>query len=445
MPIYPEDQVGENFFDLYYYPFKKQIWGAAAIVAVVVLGSLTIRQMHRGRLDDQWDRYRAAIEIRQPSLFGKADAAIARQQIETLRQLINDYPADSVTPSAWRAVVDAQAAAGDYDEAITTLDQLGEDFPDYPLNTLAASGEAGSRSLSAELRANLVKERDWEAETTYVHPTTDPSRMVLVETDKGAFWMGLFTEASSERVAAFVDHAKAGDFNGTQIYEVRLSADGAPQQFRAGSRASITERNPKDHDRAEPLHAMEPGESRHSIRHLYGVVSSVETAGGEDDQSFMVITAKEGLNRYNGTNTPFGQILDREDSLAVIDRIARAQTYSTNPETTTLDGSFDMRDHPYPRLLIRRVSIWADEKLEGGHADFGVRAGSATPEPWEADLAPAPLPTEFQPKKEDAPGAPGADEPEVPETPKDSDSGDEPADETGDDGDASDEAPSGDE
>jgi hypothetical protein len=121
------------------------------------------------------------------------------------------------------------------------------------------------------------------------------------------------------------------------------------------------------------------------------------------------VTAKDGLRRFDGQSTPFAAVLDRPSSMETLARIGSAPSYGTNPETATADGMFRMRDHPYPRVLIRRVAIVTNEKVDDDHDWDTSRVGTDEAEPWEADLEDAPLPSEFAgPQPDESGGAPGA-------------------------------------
>jgi cyclophilin family peptidyl-prolyl cis-trans isomerase len=408
MSIHPDDQVRENLFDKYYYPYKAQIWAVSAIILFGAIGWLWMREHRRSRLDDQWDRYNRALEMRPGTLPGQADPNVVREQVEVLRNIVRDYPEDPVTPFALSGIVDAHIAAGEHEQALTTLSELRDGFRDFALNHLpSTTGEEGPpRSLADHLQQALTSERDWDAATKYVHTWPSEDRLALVETTAGSFWIGFYEDASPDHVAAFVGRAKSGAYNGTQIYEVRQNTDGSPLLFRGGSAASSSERDPALHDRDEPRDTIEPEQGRFSLRHVYRTVSAVEMESGESATRFMVITAPKGMTRYDGQNTIFGAVIDREGSLETIDRIARAQTYSSNPETTTSEGVVRVQDHPYPPIHVRRVSIWFEEKKEDGHEwpDGALeRAGTSEPEPWEADLPPAPKPEEFVNREEREP------------------------------------------
>mgnify|MGYP002622666674 CR=1 FL=1 len=428
MQIFPEDNVDENFFDIYYHPYKKQIWGVGAALAIVVVAFLGLRQYRKTRLDEQWSRYDAAIEISGPRLPGQTPEDEANRQIDALRTLARDYPDDTVTPFALKGIVDAQVAAGKYADALSTLEELQQRFPDFALFTIPAEGADSKGSLADHLRGTLESERTWRTETSYEHTWPDTDRIACVDTTMGTFWLGFYDEAAPRHVAAFIENAKAGVYNGTQVYDVRRGADGSPQLFAAGSRASKTARDPADHDRDEPADTIEPEYSRCTIHDVQRVASAVEMDSGESRTAFQVITSETGMvDRFFGRTSPFAAVLDRGDSLDVIARISRAPTYETNPETASADGIHRMRDHPYPPIYIRRVTILRDERPEDGHTFDTANYGKDVAEAWEATLPPPPRPEEFVEPETPAPGSGGDTQPDDGATPPDDDQGTENA------------------
>ncbi len=420
MKVFPEDHVGENFFDVYYHPYKKQLWAAGILIAAVTLTVLGVRHYHKSRLDDQWTRYHDVVS------GGDRGTLDSAQRLRRLQLLTNDYPDDPVTPFALSAMVNTHREAAEFGEAVDALKDLESRFPDFGLNTISSTGKAGGTSLSKRLQDVMVREADWTAKTKYEHRWPAEDRLALIETSVGNLWVGFYGDDAPDHVGSFIGHAKAGDYNGTQFYEIRTGTDGAPQLVRAGSRASHSEigtRDPAEHDRDEPLHTQEVEDSRYTVKHKKRVVAAVNMPSGESDQRFTIITAEEGIARYDGDTSPFAAVLDKEGSLDTLDRIARAPTYDTNPKTSEQTGTFRMRDHPYPAVLIRRVSVWKNERLEDGHTWDTSRKASDEPEPWEATRGEDPLPKEFV---------------------KDRGSDDEDDDDTGDEGD-DDESSDGDE
>jgi cyclophilin family peptidyl-prolyl cis-trans isomerase len=402
------EQVQETFFDHYYHPYKKQIFGVAAALAVVVVSFLAVREWRNRQRDERWSRFTAAITPGTSAFGAPADP---RRRIDLLQAVVRDYPEDDVTPYAMSALIDAYAEVDDFDQALATLEQIRTRFKDFVLNTASIDtpGEKAARSLAERSEAILRAEKEWRSRTAYVHPEPSKDRLALVETTAGNFWMAFYPDQAPDHVRNFIELAKSGWFNGTQVYEARRTASDvspAPMAFEAGSAASRYEgpdsvRDPGQHDRDEPTHVLDPEEARTTIRHRYGIVTSVLMPSGESARRFLVICAKQGLeSAYNRQNTPFAAVLDREGSLATIDAIALAPTYGTDPTTKDHAEAARMRDHPYPPIWIRRVSIWKDEKLEPGHTWDTARCGSSPsqPEPWEATLPAPPKPEEFAPK-----------------------------------------------
>ncbi len=443
MHIFPEDQVDENFFDLYYHPYKKQIWGFGFLLTIAVLTFLGVREMRQRRLDEQWTRHEEALALRTRSLPGQADADQVSREVEALRGIVNDYPDDPVAAWALRGIVDAHVAAADWGAAKAGLDELRTRFPDFALNTLPAGDADGARSLADQLRASIESEEEWQAATKYEHVPPSDERIAIIDTNLGSLQIGFYSELAPEHVAAFVERAKRGDYNGTQFYDVRLATDGSPQLVSGGSAASKSERDPAAHDRDEPGDVIEPEDSRFLVHHELGIVSAVDMPSGESATAFQIVTSQRGMQSFNGRITPFAAVLDREGGLETLARIGRAPTYGTNPDTAEADGMFRMRDHPYPPILIRRVAILTNEKVEDGHAWDTSRVGTDEAEPWEAELPPPPLPDEFAapsttPDEGAAPGdgqKPGEESSGDADNPAaGSDAGDDPGDATQDGG-----------
>lgn len=409
------EQVRETLLDRFYYPWKKQIWGGLTVLTVAVVGYLAARQVRERREAEQWDRYQAALEVGRttnPMPGTPEERQGADERVQVLRRIAADFPADSVTPWALSEIAKAQVEAGRFDEALETLRDLGARFPKFALNSESADAgpDGNPRALRERMESRIRNERDWVAKTAYVHPQPSTQTLALVETTVGSFWLGFYEEQSPAHVAGFIDHAKRGSYNGTQVYDTRTAGtpeSPSPMLFEAGAAASRPEtwtdgpagvRNPREHDRDEPGATIEGEDSRFSIRHVRGIVSAVVMPSGESNQRFLVVCAPSGLVQYDGQNTPFGMVIDREGSFGVIDRLSLATTYNTHSATKNDPERFTMRDHPYPPIWIRRVSIWKNEKLDAGHTWDTSRTASQTPEPWEATLPTPPLPVEFAPK-----------------------------------------------
>src|SRR5262249_40935107 len=154
-----------------------------------------------------------------------------------------------------------------------------------------------------------------------------------------------------QHVEAFVKRAKEGFYNGTQVYAVATDSSGNPMSFEAGSKASgLKEKggveDPAEQSPEEPGDTIESEDTRNLIRHQYRVVTAVRMDCGESASRFLVVTRREGLTKLDGQQTPFAAVMDREGSLATIDKIGRATTYGTNPETKEAEGIHRMHDHP---------------------------------------------------------------------------------------------------
>lgn len=415
------EEVRETLLDRIYYPYKKQILIGGALAAVAIVSVLAVREVRHRRIEDQWTRRAAAIEAGMAtSADPEAQRQAAGRQIDLLQALLRDYPDDPVTPWALTALFQAQVQAERWDDALATLETLRTAHKDAVLVTESAdASETGSpRTLADRAEATIRSQKQWAAASKYEHPAPSTQRRAYIETTAGNFWIGFYEEQAPQHVANFLADAKSGYFNATQVYHVRTGGstpeEATPLLFEAGSAASKFGSpdwapNPAQHDRDEPTATQETEDARYSVRHLKGIVSSVEMPSGESAHRFMVIAAENGISRYDGQNTPFAAVLDTEDSFGAVNRICRTPTYGTDPSTKDDPEATGMRDHPYPPVWIRRVSIWTpDNKLDEGHTWDTSRAGKGEPEPWEATLPAPPRPSDFapkphEPKKDDSP------------------------------------------
>jgi cyclophilin family peptidyl-prolyl cis-trans isomerase len=405
-----------SFLDRVYEPHKRKIWAGIALFFAIVIGYLAVRSIREHQLDEAWNRYEEGRKAFTLSLLDAPDATAARNQIEMLSAVAKDYPDASVTPYALLQIVKAHFAIGEYEQAQQTLEKLRSQFRDFPLNnlTIQVDPSGPAKPIAQVIEESIRREKEWSGQHAYVHHWPSDERLALVETSVGSFWMGFYSAAGEapQHADAFIQRAKRGDYNGRQVYLVLQSVDGKGERFECGSLASGLqdkggERDPATHDRDEATDTIEAEETRTTIHHEYRVVSAAKMASGESASAFLVVTKRTGLAKLNGDTTPFAAVMDREKSLETIDRIGQATTYATHADTKTLSGMFRMRDHPYPPIYLRRVSIWSKEKLEEGHAWDTARVASENPEPWEAGRT-SPKPDEFspptsteQPKKDD--------------------------------------------
>ena len=409
-----------SFLDRVYEPHKTKIWVGIALFFVAVIGYLGMRSYRESQRDEMWNRYHEGKQAFTYDFLGTTDQAAARKQIELLSAVTKDYPNETVTPWAMVLIVKAHFALGEYEQAQQTLGQLRSQFKDFALNNLTLQTDAtgAAKPFAQVIEDSINRERDWSGKHAYVHHWPSEERLALVETTAGSFWIGFYSQAGEapKHTEAFIERAKRGDFNGRQVYLAIQAVDGKPERFECGSIASGLEdrggeRDPAAHDRDEPTDTIESEDTRTTIRHEYRVISAVKTDSGESASRFQVVAKRNGLTKLNGDTTPFAAVLDREKSLETIDKLGQAPTYGTNPETQKSDNMFRMRDHPYPSIYLRRVSIWSKEKIEDGHAWDTARVASDQPEPWETGRT-SPKPDEFgAPAKTEDPKKDGEGEP----------------------------------
>ena len=279
-----------SFLDRVYEPHKRKIWAGVVLFFVAVIAYLGMRAYHERQLDEMWSRYYEGKQAYTFDFLGTPDPVAARKQIELLSALTKDYPDQAVTPWALVLVVKAHFALGEYEQSQQTLEKLRSEFKDFPLNHLSVQTDASepAKPFSQVIEDAIRREKDWSGKHAYVHHWPSDERLALVETTAGSFWMGFYSEPGEapKHVAAFVERAKRGDFNGRQVYLALQSIEGKPERFECGSVASGLEdhggvRDPATHDRDEPTDTIESEETRTTLHHEYRVVSAVKMDSGE--------------------------------------------------------------------------------------------------------------------------------------------------------------------
>lgn len=402
------EQLNVTLADRIYAPYKKQIWGGAVVFATVVVAVLGMRELDKRALDEQWTRY---YEVRERELDG--NTYTLDDKVADLRAISADFPDGAVVPHIDHQIAIQYFMEDRFAEAKQALENLQRDHPDFPVNGVITADLEGSTALSSALIEAADENESWQTETSYEHTWPSKERMLLLETNLGNLWLGFYDEAAARSEAIF-EAAKRGEYNGTLVHEIRRrGSDERPQYVAVGAGGPDTWAEPRETIAPDPLDVAEPIGTRYTIDHVKRVVTSVETPTGESASRFRIVTADEGLPSANARTSVLGAIMEHGSALTVLDELARAPTYASNPETRAAPGILAVANHPYPYVYVRRASVWTNDGtvLEEGHTWDTSRTKSEAPEPFESDL-------------------PAQWKPEIPAEDRDDDGADEP-DETG--------------
>ncbi len=393
---------------------KKTIVGVGAIVLLVVIGAVLYLTFRSRTQDERWS------EMLSATLFNPFGASQVMDRLEK-------RAATEMAPHVlFQQARDAQGSR-EYERAVEILRKLETEYPDAYLLSLPSPDNR--YSLVNQVRRWVESEQNWKATHAYTSPTVNTDRVALVETSRGAFWVGFFPEHSPKHVEHFVAQAKAGAYNGTSVTRITRT------RFDFGGAASKDD-DPKNDDSPESGDVLEPEDGRIRIQPERGTVSSLEVDGGESLTRLTVATGE--ARELDKRQTIFGRVLtDRYPNLTTLDEIAKVVTYGSSEDEQYRDEKYaDLADHPVETVRIERVSIWSGGQIEAGHtwdtatvvkpeekaaAEKPSEPGSGKEQPGETPKDPAEQPsgpgaTEGQPGE--TPGQPGEAPKEPVETPK---------------------------
>jgi peptidyl-prolyl cis-trans isomerase B (cyclophilin B) len=353
--------------------------------AVAVLGSLgafawsavrrekveALRTEMHGILDD-FTGGRSLYSFGAPDFDGDAD--LAKEQAAKLEELRLRAAGTEIEPHLLLHLAFRYQVMKEDAKVLALTDELRTKFADSPVARLR-SYDSDRSSLVDRVAATSKRRLEFGKDRKVVVPAPDPSVFALVETDLGAMKIVFWPDLAPKHVAAFLEQAKKGAFNGTRCY---LARRGEVIELGGGDRTRNDD--PLDDRNDLPSLALAPeDEARLYVKHRRRTVTSVRLLSGDQSDRFAVVLS-ETKPEYDAVNTPFGELLD-EASAAVADRLGSTLVYGedaafvTDPKKTS---------HPYTPsrpVIVRRVSIWKEGSLDAGHAWDTARVGTEESEP----------------------------------------------------------------
>ncbi len=362
------------------------ILGGLALLVFGSLGLLAYSSVSKDREDRLRAEYHGIVDDleRGRTLYSYAageavpQKEIAADQAKRLEELRARADGSDVEPFILLQLALRYQVSDEDAKALAVLGELRTKHPDSPVLQIQAYD---SETATLVDRLEGISKRRSASTTTrkVVEPRPDLSTVALVETDLGTFKIVFYPDLAPRHVAALVDGARAGSFNGTRVYTVR---QGNWIELGGGDRT----RNdaPRDDRDDDPAVALPPEDaSRLYVKHRRRTVTSVRLLSGDQGDRFAVVLS-EARADFDATNTPFGELLD-DESAAVADRIGSALTYSQDAAWIGRREEKDFPNTPSRPVTIRRISIWKDGVLDKGHTWDTSRVNTDQPEPGKAE------------------------------------------------------------
>jgi cyclophilin family peptidyl-prolyl cis-trans isomerase len=388
---------------------RRAKWIVAGLVVVVVgvVAWLFAREAGEAASAERWDvlaALRDQYEPREDPFVADASGVVRQQREAYLRRLqafLESHAkgsGDLLEPHvrfliakaakdilvAMSGVTDFEQRKPFHDEAIQQLTILSERFPDFPANWNYLAPTSKDRSTVSMLLRVSQEMRDYEEKTLPRDRMPKDDVVVLMRTTRGDIRLGVYAEDAPETVAAFLQKAREGRFDGTAFYEKKNVGgdDGGQKTLRGGDPAT---RDAKPYDRAQPLRfgKLEPSEqrlpsdSRHRIPHVPGVLSAWHGTSSEYDETgeFLLVAKASPDLDYNFT--PIARALD-DASLATVDRIWASPAWGEESATgERADGANAIED--FLQVPVRIVKVLVYEK-------GALSAGDVTPSPTRAEV-----------------------------------------------------------
>jgi cyclophilin family peptidyl-prolyl cis-trans isomerase len=393
----------------------KWIVAGLVVVLVAVVAWLFVREAGEEASAERWDVLAALRDQYEPreDPFVADASGVVRQQRETYLRRLQEFleshakgSGDLLEPHVrfliaktakdilltMRGVTDFAVRKPFHDEAIQQLTVISKQFPDFPPNWDNLSPGKDRSAVTMMLRVSQEM-RDYEEKTLPRERMPKDDVVVLLRTDRGDIRLGVYAEDAPETVAAFLQKAREGRFDGTAFYEKRNTGgdDGAGQKTLRGGDPET--RDSKPYDRAQPLRfgKLEPAEqflpadSRNSVPHVRGVLSAWHGTSSEYDETgeFLLVAKTSRDMDYNFT--PIARALDGA-SLATIDRIWASATWGEGSSTGERASDANAIEH-FLQVPVKIVKVLVYEKGALSQGDVTPATTRAEVEESEKSLS----------------------------------------------------------
>ncbi len=351
---------------------QKVLVGIAVLAAVLVIGVILYATLHRSKVREQW------ADLITVTTLGR----IRPQQEESILEDLARRGDSDLRAHAFLNLAVLRASTRDYEGALRALDRLEEVGSDSPLLFLPSPDSR--YSLVQLVRHRIEAEKGWEERNRVIEPRPETGRLALVETSRGAFWVGFLPDLAPEHVKRFVELAKAGAYNGTRVYSV------TPTQILFGGAATRDEDPFNDLEDPEDLATIQAEPARFKVRPARGSLSMVALGFEENPYRISIVVGESGAFDIEKRQTVFARVLtDRGPGMKPLDEIRKVTTYaaSKDPAIREDDRYRRLANHPVKPPVIERISIWSDGKLEEGHT-WDTSAVKPPPDPAKGGSAP---------------------------------------------------------
>lgn len=298
-----------------FHEFVNRYWKLGVALALVVGAAILIPHYQQREAEsarhEVWEQLRSQIDLGS-SAFGQIQGGSP----SALAGFAEEHRGRAVGAWAKALEIGSQIEARNLDGARRAAEELGKEWPDHLLATApVVPTAAGAKPLTQAIAAKEATLAGWEKEHAFLFENpalpADAPR-VRVNTSKGSFVLGLYSDRVPTHVDGFLAHCRDGYYNGTKFHRVVRgsliqggdpnSRDGEPETWGKGGPEEVitSEADPKLH-------------------HFKGTVSAWKAPGakGSHGSQFFVTTAPQ--HQFDGQYVPFGQVVEGMSTVEAIE------------------------------------------------------------------------------------------------------------------------------
>ena len=292
-------------------------WKFATVAALAITAAILVphylRQKSHASKHESWDRLVAEVQF---------DTGMMGDDIQVptpaaLASLADEWK--GVPVGAWAKALETGSyiEKGDREDGERALEQLEQDWPDHPLVTerVFAGPDGNGQTLPEHMRSRIAALDAWEQDHPLLFsnpPIPEDAPKVRVNTSRGAFVLGLYSDRAPKHVENFLKLCREGGYNGTKFHRVVRdtliqggdpnSISGEPDTWGTGGFETTLE--PED----DP-----------QLRHFKGALSAWRKPGENRSSGHQFILMTGDSGDMDGKYTVFGRLLEGEDVVEEID------------------------------------------------------------------------------------------------------------------------------
>ena len=288
--------------------FVDRHWVKAAVVAVAIAGFILFNQYQAeqaaAQVNQSWSRLMGAVEEDGMGRLAADPAVVTGLEAEL-----------AGTPAGpWSLYFKAQGLRdeGRYDDAIASLIEIKNQYPDHPLVTETETYGEEITPLNAIERLSKVftSEKEWRTEHPELFGNPEPAAgatRVRFQTDAGDFTVALYADRAPLHAENFVNQVTEGAYNGMKFHR---SAFG--QMIDTGDPTTRDEASdPMAWGRQGVEGTVEDEDS--GLSHFAGALSANRVAGEETSNASLISILAQAAHYRDGTNVVFGTVVEGMD------------------------------------------------------------------------------------------------------------------------------------